>query len=139
MLLAVACAVLTLKFSFYSGNKLGGSPGVSPAQRPSEFTYLTASSNILLLILTVIVIAGGLFAIFNFKNRKFQLRVVIGLILLSLVNIFLFWRETNSPNWQSGNYALTALLALATPFFFFFAARGIYKDERLVKNADRLR
>jgi hypothetical protein len=34
---------------------------------------------------------------------------------------------------------LTSLLAFAIPVFLVFAARGIWKDEQLVKSVDRLR
>jgi hypothetical protein len=58
-------------------------------------------------------------------------------ILLSLLNIFLYTKQTN--RFDAGSYDLTALLALAIPVFFFLAARGIYRDRKLVKSLDRLR
>jgi len=128
-LLAVACAVLTLKFSFYSGNKL-----IAPAR---TFEYLTGTTNVLILILTVVIIVGGLVNIFNYKNRKLQLRATLALFLLSLINIVLYFRETQK--FAEGNYDLTALLSFSMPVFFFLAAKGIYRDQKLVKSADRLR
>lgn len=134
MLLATACAVLTLKFSFYSGNK----PVVLPATTKT-FEHLTATSNIIILILTVAIIVTGLVNTFNYKNRPFQLRITMGLILLSLVNIVLYYLQTKKFLPGEGSFALTSLLAVAIPVCFILAARGIYKDEKLVKSADRLR
>jgi len=40
---------------------------------------------------------------------------------------------------QSGSYSLGALLPFAIIVFFILAARGIRKDQKLVKSLDRLR
>jgi predicted ferric reductase len=134
-LAAAACAVLTLKFSFFSGNKLEIVP---PAQTQVRvFHHLTATGNILLLILTVIIIIVGVVNIFNYKNRKLQFRLTLLLILISLLDIFLYYRETM--NFAEGSFALTSVLALAIPVFLILAARGISRDEKIVKGADRLR
>jgi hypothetical protein len=39
----------------------------------------------------------------------------------------------------TGTYSLTSLLYLAVPVCLFLAARGIRKDDKLVKSLDRLR
>ncbi|MBS1935801.1 MAG: DUF4293 family protein, partial [Bacteroidetes bacterium] len=96
-----------------------------------------ASTNFIILILTVIVFVGALIAIFLYKNRKLQLRICIAGIIISLLNIFLYYRETKT--FTEGNYDLTAILAIAIPVLFILAARGINKDEKLVKSLDRLR
>jgi drug/metabolite transporter (DMT)-like permease len=129
MLLAAACAVLTLKFPFSSGL------GVSAANK--LITYVTAATNVPLLILTVLLVVVTLVNIFNYKNRKLQLRITIGLILVSLLNIFLFYQQTTAL--IGSTYALASILALAVPVALILAARGIFKDQKLVKNADRLR
>jgi len=133
-LLATACAVLTLKFQFYSGNKLG-----VPPTSPKTFEHLTATSNIIILILTVTIIVAGLVNTFNYKNRPFQLRITMALILISVLNIILYYFQSRKFLPGEGSFALTSLLTLAIPVFFIFASRGIYKDEKLVKSADRLR
>jgi hypothetical protein len=131
MLLAVACAVGTLKFSFFSGSKLGAALTTPSPQ------YLTATGNILILMLTVAIIVAGLVNIFNYKNRKLQLRATLGIILVSLLNIFLYYLETQK--FQTGTYSLTAIFTLAIPILMVLAARGIAKDQKLVKSTDRLR
>lgn len=138
LLLATTCAVLTLKFSFFSGNKPGQGPVVAPGVVPAtQFKYLTATSNIILLILTVAIIVATLVNVFNYKNRKLQMRITLVLLLVSLLNIFIYFQQTK--NFIEGNYDLTAFLAFAIPVFFFMASRGIYRDEKLVRSTDRLR
>ena len=144
MLLAVICAVLTFQFGFYIGNVQVGAAGHVQMQLRAApvlgFGKDSGSSgSVLILIVTVIIIAGTLFNIFNFKARKKQLWITIGLILLSLVNILLYWHESGTPRFVEGGYTLGALLTLVIPIFLFFAARGIRRDEKLVKSADRLR
>lgn len=129
-LLAAVCAALTFKFSFYSGNKLVGVNG-------HVFQSVTATSGVLILIITVLIVAGCLTNIFNFKQRSRQLLIATALIVLSLLNIFLYWRA--SQNFIEGTYDLTAVLSLAIPVLLILAVRGIIRDQKLIKNADRLR
>lgn len=131
LLLASACAGLTMKFSFFSGNK-PAAPG-----QPATFQSLTATGNMLIDILTVILLVGSLINIFNYKNRKLQFRVIIALIIISLVNIALYHRETKE--FVEGSFDLTSALTFAIPVLLFLAARGIRRDQRLVKSLDRLR
>ncbi len=130
LLLAFICGFLTLKFSFFSGNKLD-------ANNVSTFTKLIASSSIIILILTVAVFIAAVISIFLFKNRKLQLRIILVTFLVSLLNIFLYYRETQK--FVNGEYSFTAILTIAIPIFLLLAARGINKDEKLVKSMDRLR
>ncbi|HXB94664.1 MAG TPA: DUF4293 domain-containing protein [Puia sp.] len=143
-LLAVICAALTFKFSFYSGNKTVGANGhvfLSVKAVPVfGFGADSASAgSVLILVLTILIMAFALINIFNFKNRKRQALITIGLILLSLLNLFLYWHASGVPPFTEGSYNLGVLLTVAIPIFFILAAIGIRKDEKLVKSADRLR
>jgi hypothetical protein len=131
MLLAAACAVLTIKLPFYTGPTMDAAQG-------KVVEKITASSNIPLLILTVLLVVVMLVNIFNYKNRKLQLRITIGLILVSLLDIFLFY-QASMKSIIGGTFALTSVLALAIPLLLVMAARGIFKDQKLIKSADRLR
>jgi dipeptide/tripeptide permease len=130
LLLAAICAFLTIRLSFYSGN-------IETAGQPASFQYLNAGFNIWILIVTIALVCIAAIDIFLYKNRKLQGRLSLLGILLSLLNIFLYYKQTH--RFSAGNYDLTAILALAIPVFFFFALRGIYRDEKLVKSLDRLR
>jgi hypothetical protein len=144
MLLALICAVLTFKFAFYFGNMKVGLNGIAPLEVKALPTFgagavSAGSGSVLILLVTVIIIGGTLFNIFNFKDRKKQFWITIGLFFLSLLNLLLYWWKSGVPPFESGNYSLGALLSLAIPVLLIMAARGIRKDQKLVKSADRLR
>jgi hypothetical protein len=130
LLLAAVCAFSTIKLSFYSGN-------IELAGQPSSFQYLTAGFNIWILILTIGLVCIASIGIFLYKNRKLQGRLTLLGTLISLLNIYLYYKQTH--RFTTGNYDLTAILTLAIPVLFFLAMRGIYRDQKLVKSLDRLR
>jgi uncharacterized membrane protein len=130
LLFAGICAFLTIRLSFFSGN-------IELAGQPASFQYLNASFNIWILVITVVLICIAAIDIFLYKNRKLQGRLAILGILLSLLNIFLYYKQIHK--FTIGNYDLTAILAIVIPIFFFLASRGIYRDEKLVKSLNRLR
>jgi hypothetical protein len=132
LLLAAAAAFCSLKFSFYSGNLIA-------ENQPKTFVSLTAQSNLLLLILTAGVGIASLIAIFLYKNRKMQLRIVLLTLLVSILNLGLYFAETQKFVPGEGKYDLTAVFAIFIPILLFFAIRGIRRDEKLVKSLDRLR
>lgn len=131
LLLASLCAFLTLKLSFFSGNKL--------VNNQKQFQSLTATlpGNLLLLIATVALAIALLIVVFLYKDRKMQLKIAFALLALSIVNIFLFVSATKE--FAEGTYDLTAPIVFLVPVFILLAIRGIYKDEKLVKSVDRLR
>jgi hypothetical protein len=131
LLIASLCAAFTYKFSFYSGNKLD-------KDNKPVFEKLFASSNFILMITTAILVALCLYIIFLYKNRKQQLLLTISAAALSIVNLFIFFLETKKFDSASG-FSLGALLALVVPVLLILAARGIWKDDKLVKSVDRLR
>ena len=130
LLVAASFALLTIKFPFYSGNLLS----IEPA---GNIVELTAASNIVLLLFAIVVAVDCLLILFLYKNRKLQLGLTIGAIVLSILYILVFTLEMK--HFVSGNLSLTANIAFAIPVFLFFAARRIWKDEQLLKNSDRLR
>jgi uncharacterized membrane protein YidH (DUF202 family) len=127
LLLAAACAFAGFKFSYYSGNKLN-----DPALHE-----LNATSTLLLMITTIAVGVLALITIFLYKKRQLQLRLCVLGILLEAVLIFLYYRETTA--FTQGTYSLTSILHSIIVLAFVLAARGINKDEQLIKTSDRLR
>jgi drug/metabolite transporter (DMT)-like permease len=130
LLLAALCALLTFKYPFFSGNKPG-------ADNSKQFQHLTATTSMLVLILTVVLVSSVAIVIFLYKNRKLQMRLILADILLSLLIIYMYFRETQK--FIEGNYAVTSILALAIPVFLILALMGVYRDQKLVKSLDRLR
>jgi hypothetical protein len=132
LLLAAAAAFLTMQFPFYSGN-------IVEAGQAKHFVAFTAKSHTLLTILTAGVGIAALIAIFLFKNRKLQFRIVLTTLLVSVINLVLFFTQVKNFVVGEGNYNLTAIFAIFVPIFLILALRGIRRDDKLVKSLDRLR
>ncbi len=132
LLVASVVTFLTLKFSFYSGNK------IDAITKAKVFLPLTgATPNVLLLILSVTVAVASLVAIFLFKDRKRQLLVSLGILLVSICNIIIYFSEIKK--FIEGQFDLTSVITFTIPIFLLLAIRSIWKDEKLVKSTDRLR
>jgi len=132
-LLAAICALLTIQFPFYSGNKVDVTTGVK------AFQLLNAQSSLPILMVTMAVAVAALIVIFLFKDRKRQLMIGIAILVSSLINISLYVFKTQSYVVNEGKYALSSIITFIIPIFLLLAVRGIWKDEQLVKSVDRLR
>jgi hypothetical protein len=132
LLLAAAGAFLSMQYPFYSGN-------IVSATQAKHFEYFTAKSHTLLTILTAGVGIAALIAIFLFKNRKQQFRITLIALLVSVINLVLFFTQSKTFVPGEGNYNLTAIFAIIVPVFLIMALRGIRRDDKLVKSLDRLR
>ena len=128
LLFASACAFLTMKFPFYY-------VGQNPNSTSDQFNATT--NNILLLILTSVLGTLCLFTIFVFKQRRLQLWLTILAIVISALDILLFF--SYKKDHPGGGLALTSVFAFLVPIFLFLAAKGIYQDRKLIKSMDRLR
>lgn len=97
------------------------------------------------LALAIILILLTLFDIFLFKNRRQQVILCRFLILLNtgLIVALIFEIENADQLLQGtsskGSYGLLAILPVISILLYFLAARGIMKDNMLVKSTDRLR
>jgi hypothetical protein len=130
LFLAALFAGLTYKFPFYTGNVIN-------KENVHLYEKLVASSNFLVLIFTAGLVAGTIFIIFMYKNRKQQIWLTGAAAGLSLINILLYFTELKK--FTSGSMSLTSVFALAIPVFLVLAINGMWKDEKLVKSLDRLR
>ena len=129
LILAAAASFLSLKFPFYTGTILENGM--------SHYETLYGASNLFILALTAISILVSVITIFLYKDRKTQLWMAILGILVSAGLLALY--ITQIKKFDSGNIALTAIFVVAIVVFFFLAARGIQKDQKLVKSLDKLR
>lgn len=132
LFLAAIAAFVTYTLTLYSGNLADGST------RP----FLLAD-NFLLTLFIIMLGVLALVCIFLFKNRKQQFRLTVIGVILSVVFLLVEYLKVEqfkkSNNILSGSYQVGALLPVLLIIFFFLAARGIYRDEKLVKSLDRLR
>ena len=117
LLLASAAAFIVLRFPYYY------------ASNPNALE-ITGSSSTGLLIALAFSACISFVSIFLFKNRMLQVKAtILNLLLSTAIGYFVFRTSTANPT--GGFFAL--------PLFQILAMVKIYKDERLVKSADRLR
>jgi len=126
LLLAAVCTFLTFIFPFYNLNAI----------LVSESNEFTAKSKIALTILTSVLGALCLFLIFLYKNRKLQLRLSFVALLLSLINIYLYFSYKDE---SVSGVSLFSVFTFLIPIFILMAIRGIYRDIKLIKSLDRIR
>lgn len=139
MLLAAIAVFLTIKFSFYSGTLIMENVTNPATVLTPDGSYhaLTAVDNFLILILTSALGTCIAVNIFLFKHRSIQMRLIIISILAECLVIYLYIRETKK--FSQGGYSFWAVLHILIIIFLFFAARGIYRDSKLIKESNRLR
>jgi Domain of unknown function (DUF4293) len=132
LLLVALSAFATYELPIYSGHL--------PDNSQKKFFI---PDNFLLFLLVCGLGALALVCIFLFKKRGLQFRLAIFGVLISILLIFLEYTITanfkQENKIQSGSYYLGAMTPVAMVVFFVLAARGVYKDEKLVKSMDKLR
>jgi hypothetical protein len=129
LLLAAAFDAVTFRFPFYTGDWI-----------KDKFLYvidLNAQTTVWFSILTVLTGGLALVTIFLYNNRKLQLKLVYLGIFLSAILLTLYFLELK--NFIGGSIAIWAVFYFAIFISFILAARGILKDEKLIKSLDRLR
>ncbi|MBA2746321.1 MAG: DUF4293 domain-containing protein [Flavisolibacter sp.] len=129
LLLVAIFAAVTFRFPFYIGDYLLD-------EIPSSID-LNARTTIWLSILTVITGALAFVTIFLFDNRKLQLKLCYAGLFLTVLLLVMYFIEIN--NFANGSMALWCIFHFAMLGSFILAARGIWKDQKLIKSMDRLR
>jgi hypothetical protein len=131
LLLSTISAFLSYKLPFFSGTQK-----IKETLPPAP-NDLNAGSNLFLLIFTGASILLSLATIFVYKDRKMQLKLSIWGAALSLLILVIYF--TQMRKFQTGSISLSCLFVFAVLAGYIMAARGIWKDEKLVKTLDRLR
>lgn len=133
LIIVAITAFATSRLTLYVGKPVNGT------EIPFEL-----AGNLLLAIVIILLGILALICLFLYKNRKLQFKISVFGVILSIAFLFLeyyvvenIFKPKNAI--ITGSYQVGALLPLVMVIFFFLAARGIYKDERLVKSMDRLR
>ncbi len=91
----------------------------------------------LLMVLTSALGSAVLINIFLFKHRKVQFRISLIAVIVECLIIYLYLRKLDL--FSNGEYDLWAIFHLLTIILLCLAARGVYKDEKLIKDSNRLR
>lgn len=126
-LLATMCIFLTMQFSTYAG-----------ADAQGMMHLIKGTTNTFLVIITSMVGVVAMIALFLFKNRKLQIRITLLAVLIELVLLFFYYKEIHALVGK-GEFTIKALLHAAVIIFLLLAANGISKDEKLIKDSNRLR
>lgn len=129
LLLAGVFAFLTIRFAIYNGTKL--TSGIS------EYTPLSAGSNLLLLIFTVALGLLCLICIFLYKNRSMQIKLSLAALGVYIICSLFYFSAIK--NFTQGAPSFWSVFYFLIPLCLLLAIRGIYKDQKLVKSIDRLR
>ena len=129
LILAAAASFFSFRFPFYTGNIV--------ENNTSLYKELDGGSNFFLLVLTGLSVLIAAIAIFMYKDRKTQLKLAIGGIIISAILLIIYF--TQLKQFINGNFALTAVIVFAILIGYVMAVRGIWKDEKLVKSLDKLR
>jgi FtsH-binding integral membrane protein len=132
LLIVALAAFATYTLTLYVGNLADG----------TSRAFLLADN--FLLVITIIALGTlAIVCIFLFKNRKLQFKLSILGVIFSIGFLFLEYLKVEefkkTHNIHTGSYQVGALLPFVMIAFFILAAKGIYKDEKLVKSLDRLR
>jgi len=130
LLLAAIFAAITFSVPFYVGAMTDASGVVAPTQ-------LTAKTNLLLTVLTILAGATAFGAIFLFENRKRQLTMAIIGMVFTILMLAAYILQLK--NFTSGSFALSCIIHFGILGFYILAIRGIRNDEKLIKSLDRLR
>ena len=132
LLIVAIAAFATYTLTLYIGTRTDGTP-----------LPLLLADRFLLVIVIILLGLLALICIFLYKNRKLQFRLSVLGAIFSLGFLFLEYLKVEEfrteNNIVSGSYQIGALLPILMFVFYILAARGIYKDEKLVKSLDRLR
>ena len=103
-------------------------------------------SNFLLQTIATIVVALVPFVtIFQFKNRKLQIKLIfVSIALIALLGVWMYFTsavtlDLISQSFGANNIGVGFFLLPISIIFLAMALGGIRNDEKLIKSADRLR
>lgn len=123
MFIAAAAILLTLKLpTLITGD---------------AYQTFNATNDFFLMVITSAVGTALLINIFLFKHRPVQIRICIIAMLAECLIIFLYTYHLK--DFSKGTFNIWASLHVIALATLILAARDIYKDEKLVKDSNRLR
>lgn len=109
-------------------------------QYNNESLVLKGKMNIVLVVIIALIALVDLAAIFLFKNRVNQMRVVSAAIAISLIFLgFMIYGVVRHTLYDDYKPQPGVILPVFVVIFNFLAQRSIKHDENLVRSMDRLR
>ncbi|WP_039054275.1 DUF4293 domain-containing protein [Sphingobacterium sp. T2] len=105
----------------------------------------SVKQNILQTLGTIVVALVPLITIFQFKNRKLQIKLIyLSIALVVLLGVWMYFTATStlqliSQSFGANNIGVGFFLLPVAIILLAMALGGIRKDEKLIRSADRLR
>lgn len=110
-------------------------------QAPGELNILETPYGLIGALMVSIFLS--VYGIMQYKNRKFQMKLVQAAILVQVVFgvLIFFYADGMADLAEDGSVSYSPVLAvlLVNIVLYMLALRGIKKDDELVRSADRLR
>ncbi len=110
---------------------------------PDSTPFVESAFTLPLILLTAIIGALALLAIWMYKDLRRQLQFVrMGMFftLAQIAALFFFYSDYIAKRvGAEADYEFGIFLPVIALLFFFLATRGIQKDIKLIRSADRLR
>lgn len=136
VVLEVSLASLTIEEGVYNLSPVTVS-WISDGVSDTVFgSYSIAAAFGLSLFLTI-------YAILQFKNRKFQMRLIqLAMLLQPIIGAIVFVYADKMAELSEGasvSYSPVIAVLLVNVLLYFLALQGVKKDDALVRSADRLR
>lgn len=107
---------------------------------------VVAQSSLYMGVLLALACVLPLVTIFLFRRRLLQLRLcvvemvlLLGSVIMEGVYYFLSWRVFSDLTFHTQGFRPAIALPLVCLLFAYLAARAIFRDELLVRAADRIR
>jgi FtsH-binding integral membrane protein len=129
LLLATIFQLLLFIFPFAIGKATEG---------PFMDGDLDLYDNVILLSVLIVAATFSLICIFLFKNRKLQMNISLGIIVLSIILTGLAAYFSFGIG-VAASFGIGLFIPIIAIIFCFLAYRGIKSDEDLVKSSNRLR
>ena len=126
LFLAALCAFASLKLPIYTGTDTA-----------LQNIRVEGTITVPIMMATIAIGVIALINIFLYSNRMLQFRLCLLGILLEAGLLFMYIKYINQM--ADGTYALTSILQAGVLFFLFAAVKGVRKDEKLIKESNRLR
>lgn len=123
-------------------------PVYSVVLQNDSIRNLMAGESMILAILGGAITLLPLVAIFFFKNRLLQKKLIVFQLLGIIVFLIILWSvsesfvesgESNNLQVKSQQFKIGVIMPVVSFVFSILAYRGIRHDEKLIKSVDRLR
>jgi hypothetical protein len=127
LLLGAISSFFSFLFPFYRGtaiqNNIAGPINILASSHPGTF------------ILSAALTVGCLLVIFVNKDPGIQGILVVALLLISILNIIIYFKFINHFQKGSGAISFSAIFSFLIPICIFIAAKKIRQDERFRKRS----